>query len=150
MLISAPLTYPRRGHSIETQYHSCLVDRITTVYNHGRALHEARFTAGQEQNAVCHFLGASHAAHGRDTHRRSEDFSVGLSHGRIDHTWTDAVHADEVFGVLGLDGVSLCSCGVAVTVSWEAPLTSIASHFVMLITAAFEPQYAAGCLQLAL
>jgi hypothetical protein len=63
-------------------------------------LHEARFTAGQEENAVCHFLSTAHTTHGCDAHRRSEDFSVGLSHRRVNYAWTDAVHADKVFGVL--------------------------------------------------
>jgi len=76
------------------------VDRITTVDNHGRALHEARFTASQEQNTICHFLSAPHTAHWCYTHGRPEDFSVGLSHRRVNNAWTDAVHADEIFGVL--------------------------------------------------
>lgn len=82
-----------------------LVDRITTVNNHSCALHKACFAASQEQNAVCHFLGTSHAAQWRDTHGRLEDFGVGFGHRRVNHTRTNAVDADQVFGVLRL-GIS--------------------------------------------
>jgi hypothetical protein len=119
MLVSTALTYVCRSLSIEMQHHSYLVNRITTVDNHGCALHKARFAAGQEENAICHFLGTSHAAHGCDSHGWLEDFGVRFGHWRVDHAWTDTVDPDLVFGVLYSDRVSLCPCG-AVTVLWEA------------------------------
>jgi hypothetical protein len=133
------MAYARRSLYIEI-HHSYLVDRITAIDKHSCALHKTRFAAGQEKNAVCHFLSTSHAAHWCNTHGWLEDCGVGLGHWSINHAWTDAVDADLVFGVL----VRIES--VCVHVVWWAcyeRLTSIASHFVMLMTAAFEPQYAA-------
>jgi hypothetical protein len=91
------------------------IDRIPSIHHHRCSLHKTRFTAGKEQNAICHFLRRSHAIHRCDGNRRAQDFGIRLGHWRVDDARADCVDSNEVFGVLlrkGLVGGRLFTGGL--------------------------------------
>jgi hypothetical protein len=76
------------------------INSVSTVTNKRRSLHETRFTAGKEQDAISHLLRSSHATHGRNTYSRTQHFGVGLGHRRVYYTGADGIDSNEIFRVL--------------------------------------------------
>jgi len=116
-----------------------LVDHISPINDHGGALHERCLGATEEKDTVRDFLSSPRTIHGSDGYRRPKHVHIGRRHWGLNDTGADTIDPDVVLGVLRNAVIS--DKGVSSHTGKLASLhTSIASHLVMLITAAFEPQ----------